>query len=257
MAEVQTQSQISTLQKLYRDRYNQEETKCLLQHHDWDESKTINFINESEPSEVRKLIFRLLGNENGAIEKDDDIIRTVSKGLTDVVRQFSCVQCDQVWWKKVPVNKQVSKCKVCKSKYDAIPTDMMWGWAVFKCDCGNEFSGFGQMGKTQSKCYSCGALSYPSTIRPPSRRRPPKSNQKHMCDAPDCPGCDSARRQRAGDGSEKKCVHPRSRAGKSKVIVASEAHISTGSTISSVRDQDDLCSAMQNTTLSDIRARLK
>ncbi|XP_033750432.1 shiftless antiviral inhibitor of ribosomal frameshifting protein homolog [Pecten maximus] len=183
------------------------------------------------------------------------MIRAVSKGLTTAMRQFSCAQCDQVWWKKVPINKAVSRCKVCKSKFDAIPSDMMWGWAIFECECGNEFSGFGQMGVTRSECYSCGEKPYPSTIRPPTRRRPPKSRQKHKCDAQDCPGCSSGDKD-TGD-MEKKCVHPRSRTGKSKVIVASAAHISTGSTISSIRDQDELCSAMYNTSLSAIRENLK
>ncbi|XP_060062755.1 shiftless antiviral inhibitor of ribosomal frameshifting protein homolog [Ylistrum balloti] len=256
MAAVGKQAQIATLHKLYGDRYDQAEAKCLLQHHDWDDRKTINFIQESEPSDVRKLILRLLGDENSEVKKDEDMVRSVSKGLTTAMRQFACEPCDQVWWSSVPINKPVSKCKLCRSKYDPIPKEMMWGWAIFKCECGKEFSGFGQMGVTRSECYRCGKSPYPSTIRPPNRRRTPKSKQKHKCDAPDCPGCGYKGNDTEND-MVKKCIHPRSREGKAKVIVASQAHVSTGSTISSFRDQDELCSAMYNTSLSAIRENLK
>jgi ribosomal protein L24E len=34
---------------------------------------------------------------------------------------------------------QVSKCKLCKQKYDPVPSKYEWGWAAYQCECGRAF----------------------------------------------------------------------------------------------------------------------
>ena len=58
------------------------------------------------------------------------------------VRQFCCGPCRRVWWRVVPSNKPVSRCKICHTRYDAIPRNDECGVGRFTCTnklCGNVF----------------------------------------------------------------------------------------------------------------------
>ncbi|KAL3855647.1 hypothetical protein ACJMK2_014854 [Sinanodonta woodiana] len=170
---------VRMIRELCKGRLTEREVYKIMKHNDWDLDKTTNAILNS--------------NELQAFLKDD-VIRDLLKkqSISSEIRQFACAPCDHVWWRNVPARKTVSRCRRCRIKYDAIPQDQQWGWAIFRCHCGKVFSGFGQMNVTESKCYQqrggCGQLALPCKIRPPERRdRTQKSRSRHSCNAPDCP----------------------------------------------------------------------
>ena len=58
------------------------------------------------------------------------------------VRQFHCRPCYNMWWRVVPSNKPVSRCKVCHRRYDAVPRNDEYRVGRFTCTnklCGNVF----------------------------------------------------------------------------------------------------------------------
>ncbi|GFR71180.1 repressor of yield of DENV protein homolog [Elysia marginata] len=124
-------------------------------------------------------------------------LRTDSQNLASILengfeastRMFGCGRCVKSWWRKVPLRKEVSKCHVCKVKYDPIPRNKEWGWGKFLCPmpCGNEFTGHATMGETESVCYKCGTLCPVDHILPPKRRsKKAKSRAPHSCNAGNC-----------------------------------------------------------------------
>ncbi|XP_021356452.1 repressor of yield of DENV protein homolog [Mizuhopecten yessoensis] len=224
------------------------------------------------------------------IQCDPNIARALADGVAAETRLFACKECDRFWWRRVPSRKQVSKCHRCHVKYDPVPHENEWGWAIYNCECGNEFSGHGQR-QVGSECYRCSGIAFATEIRPPSRRRNRRSRNRHSCNAPDCDGHgdDMAGRENTGAGGGYEiiynrssrnhdqtaygsseggvhyeargqsqpyphtgmgtggsmmsvCASPESRQGKPKVIFASSKHVSTGSTVATYLDQDDLCS---------------
>lgn len=324
--------QVLNLRELYHGRFTQEEIDALLVDNDWNDDEVISFIQENEPATVRQAVQRLTEGEIQTIQSDPDIARSLADGIRSSTRLFSCQDCDRFWWRKVPSRKEVSKCHRCHVKYDPVPRDKEWGWAVYSCQCGNEFSGHGCY-DVGSQCYKCRSIAYPTEIRPPSKRRGRRSRQQHSCNAPDCDGFRSHQadnrntgtggggeivynrtsagqnqtvnghvaqvgdhgvtsgqhqggqnRQSGADGVEvvynrdtpstnqggnmaaggdhvgapgryqgghnghlggvagHVCVSPQSRRGRPKVIYASSRHVSSGSTVDTFLDQDDLCS---------------
>ncbi|XP_060062803.1 shiftless antiviral inhibitor of ribosomal frameshifting protein homolog [Ylistrum balloti] len=301
--------QVLNLRELYHGRFTQDEIKTLLQEHDWNDGQVISFIQENEPATVRQSIQRLSENEIKEIQSDRNIARNLAEGIATQRRLFSCESCDRFWWRKVPERKLVSKCHRCHVKYEPVPVENEWGWAIFSCECGNEFSGHGQW-QVGSECYKCGSEAFATEIRPPVYRRTRRTRSRHSCNAPDCDGTgnnvittggsrndltasnDSGHNMTGsentgatgggetiynrGSGSREEtnngyletgghvvhvspgryqrghshggplvmnvCVSPESRQGKKKVIFASRRHISSGSTVDTFLEQDDLCS---------------
>ncbi|CAL1528716.1 unnamed protein product [Lymnaea stagnalis] len=80
----------------------------------------------------------------------------------------------------------MSKCNQCKKIYDPIPKDKEWGIGKFLCECKNEFTGFGEMNVTESKCYKCHALVPIHHMLPPRRYRPKKTEASHSCNGVNC-----------------------------------------------------------------------
>ncbi|XP_043550869.1 shiftless antiviral inhibitor of ribosomal frameshifting protein homolog [Chiloscyllium plagiosum] len=151
-------------------------------------------------------------------------------------RQFSCLDCDRSWWREVPERKQVSRCRYCKRRYDAVPRDNEWGLAMYICqNCSHSFRGYGQMG-VPAPCYRCRSIVFPIQIIPPEQNqfRPDnRSRNTHGCCAEDC--CN--RQEPYVPGTH--CVHPRTRQirGLPKVLCPSQTHESTGSTVASCVSQ--------------------
>lgn len=141
------------------------------------------------------------------------------RGPLTVVRQFSCEKCKKMWWTRVRSIKQVSKCKKCKTKYDAIPCDLEFGCGHFECECSNKFTGKIQMGKS-SLCFSCNKKCFPKyIIKKRDDPRPRLTKKSHNCDH--CHGLGPCP------------IY-------NKILAFSEVHISTGSTLASLSNQNIL-----------------
>ncbi|GCB72537.1 hypothetical protein scyTo_0006353 [Scyliorhinus torazame] len=147
-------------------------------------------------------------------------------------RQFACSPCDRNWWRNVPDRKQVSRCRRCKRRYEAVPRDEEWGLAEYICQiCNHSFRSYGQMG-LPAPCYNCRSVVLPIHIIPPKRNPLPLGNERrtpHGCCAEDCYN----RQEPYVAGTH--CIHPRTRQvrGLPKVLCPSQNHESTGSTVPS------------------------
>ncbi|KAL5004185.1 hypothetical protein ScPMuIL_017641 [Solemya velum] len=165
---------VHRFQELFRGRYSEHEAEVIIEHKNNDIDEAVNFIFEAEPREIRELLNT--NDEWKTVEvKRDNVLKDLARRnhIEATFRQFGCSPCDKMWWRKVPSRKEVSRCKRCRVKYDAIPRDREWGWAKFDCHyCGHVFNGFGQVGTTatESPCYNCGAMCTPSEILPRSNK---------------------------------------------------------------------------------------
>ncbi|KAK3588309.1 hypothetical protein CHS0354_000311 [Potamilus streckersoni] len=224
--------------ELFHGRFSEREGVKLYRHCNKNLLEAVNFVFEAEAAELRNVI----GQEEWRVveaRNNRDINEVQRNEIPAQVRQFGCEQCDHMWWRRVPSRKLVSKCKVCKQRFDAIPRENEWGWAKHSCDhCRNEFYGFAEMNGSPSPCYKCGNQSMPEEIIPPNGRRQRRTRNVHSCAAPNCHNRDPT-----AFGNvliAKVCVHPKSL--DKEVVNPSRPHVSTGSTVQTFLDQDDLSS---------------
>ncbi|XP_041368162.1 shiftless antiviral inhibitor of ribosomal frameshifting protein homolog [Gigantopelta aegis] len=189
MDKVSLRKEARKLQELFRGRFSEDEAIVLIREKDGI-AQAVDFINKADPQVVRKYLMKcdkklILDLQRDATKVGEVLIR----GIDVSVRQFGCEDCDNSWWRKVPIRKEVSRCKKCRRKFDPVPREHEWGWARFQCACGHQFSGFGQMGQLVSPCYKCGRDCVPHGIIPPDGRRNPgarRSRQLHSCSGVDC-----------------------------------------------------------------------
>ncbi|XP_067666881.1 shiftless antiviral inhibitor of ribosomal frameshifting protein homolog [Haliotis asinina] len=238
------------LQELFRGRFSEREALAIIVDKDGDIIAAVDFIMRGSPEQIRKFLHNQDQNVLQELRRDTTIIyKNLQSGPSCTVRLFGCGPCDNFWWQKVPARKEVSSCKKCKIKYDPVPRGHEWGWAEFKCPCGNEFNGFGQIGQTGSPCFKCRAVSYPLKILPSRRNNRQRRSTDHACNGVNCYNAGMYGRGRgwAGRGRGNRqphCCHPRSirASGGKMVLYASQAHKSTGSTVATFLTQDDLVS---------------
>ncbi|XP_078091168.1 shiftless antiviral inhibitor of ribosomal frameshifting protein homolog isoform X2 [Mustelus asterias] len=201
-----------------------------------DDAEAQQLGEENDDNEIQEIVDNLR-----MLPLTEDNVRMFdlarSNEIPSIQRQFACSLCDRYWWRKVPERKQVSRCRCCKHKYDAVPRDQEWGFAEYICEiCNNSFRHFGQMGLAAS-CYRCRSAVLPIHIIPPQQDRMHPENRRripHGCCAEDCYN----RQEPYVPGTH--CVHPRTRQvrGLPKVLCPSLAHESTGSTVASCISQD-------------------
>ncbi|XP_062599627.1 shiftless antiviral inhibitor of ribosomal frameshifting protein homolog isoform X2 [Saccostrea cucullata] len=178
---------ITRVRELFHGRFNREEVRRLLDNHNWNQAETVDFVFTNEPSVVTQLIAGKSEKDIVGLQESELLRLNAEKGkIPSRRRQFACEACDNVWWKRVPKRKPVSKCNKCLRKFDPVPEDEEYGWAGFTCSCGNEFSGYGQKNVTTSKCYKCSSMALATSVRPPEARKDRKSRSRHSCSAPDC-----------------------------------------------------------------------
>ncbi|XP_052059159.1 shiftless antiviral inhibitor of ribosomal frameshifting protein homolog isoform X1 [Mytilus californianus] len=239
--------EIKRLQELFKGRFTFEEAQSLISHHHGDCLAAANFVIDEEPQRVRDVI----GTENESwqvIANNHNWNDLVRQGIIEKQeRLFACGPCDNVWWRKVPSRKLVSRCVLCRIRYEAVPRQHEWGRAKYQCQfCGNIFIGFGQMGVASNLCYRCETACSPIAILPGRRIEGRRSRNVHSC------LCHNCFNRADGPFVEATCVHPRSL--DRRVVYASQQHISTGSTVDTFLTQDDLASQASDfePTLSDI-----
>ncbi|XP_072050595.1 shiftless antiviral inhibitor of ribosomal frameshifting protein homolog [Amphiura filiformis] len=249
-----TEKEVREIQELFKGRYPQDVIHDLLNYFHSDKKATVDHLFKGRLSEEEDQCDELkaLNTRLNSLNLKDDAVTQLDKKIESRVRQFACGGCDRVWWQRVPVRKEVSRCQKCQKRFDPVPKDEEYGWAQYNCECGHKFSGFGQVNKTTSECYQCGASVLTSKVKPPRGRKIKKSDSAHQCDAADCSfkdctnntGPKGGNNRSRGASSKAKaanaeCVHPRTRAKKGKqVVVASSPHVSTGSTVDTFLAQD-------------------
>lgn len=175
------------VRELFHGRFSKQEVTRLLDNHGWNQLEAVDFVLNSEPHIVNQLLSNRSERDIVGLREDEVLRQNAERDrIPNRKRQFACEACDNVWWTRVPKRKPVSKCKKCRRKFDPIHEDEEYGWATFRCDCGNEFSGYGQKNVTRSECYSCHSMALAVSVRPPEARKNPKSRSRHSCNAPDC-----------------------------------------------------------------------
>jgi len=232
---------VSAIQSLFGGRFSQEELQTLLISFEEDLFETSSFLLRSEPGVIREKLEReqqswTIVGQLRQLKRDHRRVTIAANGTIHAeVRQFACQPCDQPWWKRVPANKQVSKCPVCRQKFEALPRDKEWGIGVFSCPgCNSQFHGWIQMGH-YSTCNRCKMHVFPSRILPPNERsnEPRRRQNVHSCEC-----CE------AGNGI---CAHPQARRREGfRVLHPSNVHASSGSTVNTFLPQEDLLNPIED-----------
>jgi hypothetical protein len=236
----QQESQARQLRDLFHGRFNELEAKHLIKKFDGNLMAAVTYVFECEPRALNeelaehKTSWEVVSHTR---HKGPESFDTQSNIHELTVRLFACGHCDSFWWKETLTYKPIGQCCFCKTRYDPVPIAEEWGWAEFVCqNCNFRFNGWCQMNHA-TPCYNCWENVCPLRIVPPPTAITGKKTGKktkatwmsHHC--PTCYGPN--------------CAHPWSRMQKKlpKVLVSSQPHISTGSTIMplySPRDTDDI-----------------
>lgn len=261
--------ELSRFRELFMGRFTAQEAAALLERHGGNANDAAAFVLAAEPAEVR----RIIEEENAAwelvgkcerVRTSVPVLEQVRSGRIQTdARLFACGPCDSVWWSRIPSRKPVSKCRRCRRRVDAIARDREWGWASFRCpQCQREFGGFCGIW-VPSPCFTCGFVVLPYVIKPPNKERGDGGGGfgggggrggggphqlRHRCDAPNCSGRPQGRDRghpihfARPDGLPMTCVHPQTRRalGQPLVVIPSNPHDSTGSTVATFLSQEDL-----------------
>ncbi|XP_076112939.1 shiftless antiviral inhibitor of ribosomal frameshifting protein homolog [Mytilus galloprovincialis] len=239
-------TKIQSLREVLRGRFAYEEAERLINHHQGDVQATVHFALTAELQAIRKI--SRSDDEGWQIVRNEKAWKELAQQgqFKHEERQYACGPCDNVWWRKVPARKRVSKCKRCYVRYDAIPRNKEWGWAEFACNnCEHVFRGFGQMGNTRSPCFRCSTPCLPVNIFPRKKRKDTERIQRRARDNHSCFSHNCFRRA-AGPQMPGICVHPKSLCRGQRAVFPSHSHHSTGSTIDTFLTQDDLFSRMSD-----------
>ncbi|XP_055872021.1 shiftless antiviral inhibitor of ribosomal frameshifting protein homolog isoform X1 [Biomphalaria glabrata] len=244
------------LRELFKGRFTQDEMLRVLQEFDEDHRQALDFLIGEDPEQVSGFL-RKTTNYIETLQEDSQHLLEFLDNSELVIRPserlFACVTCNRSWWKKVPYRKEVSRCKKCLVRYDAIPKEREWGIGVFHCsrtpNC-RTFKGWAVMGMTESICYICKTpVAVSEILSPKKSERAPSSKDTHQCNGFNC-----YNKNRVGAVASHVfsptdqvpvCVHPKSRAAMPPgccYLIWSVRHPSSGSTVSTFWDQGSLSS---------------
>ncbi|XP_052795420.1 shiftless antiviral inhibitor of ribosomal frameshifting protein homolog [Mya arenaria] len=243
---------IRRFRELFHGRFTDAQGMVIVRHTGWNAEAAVTFVLDASPESLHSVLADSDWQEVTHVRRDT-VLRDIARryAVTAEIRQFTCQECDNMWWRKVPTRKPVGRCHLCWGKFDPLPRNKEFGWAKFICVCGNEFHAFGAMdifalghgmsGKSKSMCYVCmQTLCEPVEILPPLRGRMRENGRArrrytHRCTAYNCYNrYDPA----PGEPVVPVCVHPNSL--EHKVIEPSPDHVSTGSTVKTFLTQDEL-----------------
>lgn len=196
--------QLLAFQELFKGRFDTEEVAILLERFEWISKAAASFVLTAESADVRKLIEderaswvkvvkpskkkgENLADKVEGLKRPGSLLKEARLGrINTTARLFACAPCDHYWWRRTPERKEVSKCHMCQVRYDPVPRDKEWGWALFKCpSCQNEFGGFCGMWQT-SPCYKCHKMVSPYCVQPPTKGHTRRTTNTHRCNNPDC-----------------------------------------------------------------------
>ncbi|GFR71164.1 repressor of yield of DENV protein homolog [Elysia marginata] len=161
-------NQARRLREVLKGRLTQAQALRLLDEFG-DPEPALDFVLNGEPDDVRHYLESDPSHVQNLNDEAERLADDLNRGVDNLMRQFACKDCLKSWWRRVPARKQVSKCHRCHQKYDCIPRNREWGTALFACECGNEFYGFGVMSQTQRVCHVCRTFVYPSRVFPPRK----------------------------------------------------------------------------------------
>ncbi|XP_055872011.1 shiftless antiviral inhibitor of ribosomal frameshifting protein homolog [Biomphalaria glabrata] len=244
------------LRELFCGRFTQQEIVRVLDEFDEDEYQALDFLLTEDPAEVSRFLKRTT-NYIETLQEDSKELREFLETSEIVVkpseRLFACMTCNRSWWKKVPYRKEVSKCKVCLIRYEAIPKDKEWGVGIFHCQtagCGKQFRGWAIMGMTQSRCHQCHVPVTVSTILSHKKsERTWKARDTHECNGINCYNRNiyvtGGPQTYSPTDRVPICAHPKSRhliPPGSTFLIWSVRHSSSGSTVSTFMDQGSISS---------------
>ncbi|CAG5120109.1 unnamed protein product [Candidula unifasciata] len=181
----QTNKEACRLRELFRGRFDQDTAVKLITELGGLLPATDFIFNEKE-EDVSKFLKQSTTYLQSLREDSKKVASLLENKIEDSVRQFVCGDCKRSWWKRVPLRKEVSRCRRCKVRYDPVPREHETGLGSFKCICGNEFTGYACMGETLSECYECGAQVPVDHMVPPRRNRQRRTKQPHSCNGVNC-----------------------------------------------------------------------
>ncbi|BFY97942.1 hypothetical protein BsWGS_00982 [Bradybaena similaris] len=173
------------LRELFRGRFDQD-TAVMLIMDLGGLLPAVDFVLKENEETVSRFLKKSTTYLQSMRDDSRQVASILENKIEDSVRQFVCGDCKRSWWKRVPLRKEVSKCRRCNVKYDPLPREHESGIGSFKCPCGNEFTGFASMGETISECYQCGAKVPVDCMIPPRRNRERKSRKPHSCNGVNC-----------------------------------------------------------------------
>ncbi|WAR00456.1 SHFL-like protein [Mya arenaria] len=211
MADTDRVNKFLRLREALKDKVKDNQVMNLLCHCDWDDEEALRIFTEERGKAIA-----IMG------EPDDKAINLADLGrdysieidFEVDVRQFSCKDCDHMWWRRVRAKRPISTCFKCNKRFNALSRDKEYGWAKFNCSkCGREYHAFGAMdisslraglyGKSESICHGenrqCGNLCEPtSVIRPLRGHYKTGKDEEYLSDQ------DDWGRGRGGYGYEKR-----------------------------------------------------
>ncbi|XP_052795421.1 shiftless antiviral inhibitor of ribosomal frameshifting protein homolog [Mya arenaria] len=238
--------------ELFHGRFTDAEGNIIMRHTGWSAEAAVGFVLQASQDDINSILDENSWQVVTRVRRNTvlrDIARRNEVGAE--IRQFTCQECDNMWWRKVPTRKPVARCHLCREKFDPLARNKEFGLAKFVCACGNAFRAFGAMdvsalghnmlGKSKCMCYSCMQnLCEPVEILPPFKGREREDGRArhrytHKCTAYNCY---KRYNPLPGEPVVPVCVHPNSL--EHKVIEPSSGHVSTGSTVKTFLTQDEL-----------------